>query len=52
MGLSGGKLTWNGQVWVTCRSRELQGTCRISLILFKWVGLTHKRSVCYIGDFC
>ena len=30
MGLSDGKLTWNGEVCVMYLSHELQGTCRIS----------------------
>ena len=30
VGLSGGKLTWNGEVWVMYLSCELQGTCRIT----------------------
>ena len=30
VGLSGGKLPWNGEVWITYLLCELQGTCRIS----------------------
>ena len=43
-GLSGGKMMWLGHV-------GLSGTRRISIILFKWVGLMHKRFLCYIGLF-